>query len=154
MKQLLTPILLILLFGGKAFANNDSLLKELNENIRLSADYDASKTREIDNLKNSLPLKGMSPAALFARQLSIYEAYKVFNYDSAYAYAKSLVRIAGDLHEPGHLAAAQLKLRFILLSTGLFKETFYSLSSLSNKAIPDSLKSEYYTLWGRYYFDL
>jgi len=153
MKKLVTGILLLLLFAGKAFATNDSLLTVLNSTIRQSPAYDAGKIRTIDSLKKNLPAT-RTPLALFDHQQAIYEAYKVFNYDSAYTSAITLVRLAGEMHDDAHLAAAQLKLSFILLSAGLYKEAFDSLSSLSTRTVPTDLKSEYYALWGRYYFDL
>ncbi len=49
---------------------------------------------------------------------------------------------------------ARLKLGFCLLSSGLFKETFDSLSKIQVRSAPDSLQAEYYSLVGRYYYDL
>lgn len=154
MKQLLIGLCLLITFQPASWANNDSLLKELRKAIRQTADYDAARLAEIDQMRQSLQTPGQSPAALFTRHEKIYEAYKIFNYDSAYSYAIRLVRIARELQDPRYLVSAQLKLSFILLSTGLYKETFDSLSALASRPVPDSLKGDYYALWGRYYYDL
>lgn len=154
MKPLLLCIFLLTLHSAYAIPDKDSLLSELNTSIRSASHYDASKISEIAELKKDLPSGGIPLSVLFSNQQRIYEAYKVFNYDSAYAYVQSLVRIAGEMQNESYRSAAQLKLSFILLSAGLYKETFDSLSALSTRILPDSLKSEYYALWGRYYFDL
>ncbi|HWK03208.1 MAG TPA: DUF6377 domain-containing protein [Puia sp.] len=158
------PLLISLLFLALSLTNTtaraggegaaDSLLTELSKTIPLSAGYDTARTREITRLKQSLNAPGQPLPAIFDQQERIYEQYKVFNYDSAYSYALRLIGTAREMKDPPHLIAAQLKLSFILLSAGLYKETYDSLSSLTNRQIPDTLKGEYYTLWGRYYYDM
>ncbi|WEK36986.1 MAG: DUF6377 domain-containing protein [Candidatus Pseudobacter hemicellulosilyticus] len=154
MKQLLYSLLLLTLSAPGAFARNDSLLTELSSVIRQAPAYDAARIKEIDQLKRGLQSPGLNGAAIFIRTENIYQDYKVFNYDSAYSYALKLTWIARDLSNPHYVAAANMKLCFILLSAGLYKETYDSLYSLSTRLIPDSLKGEYYSLWGRYYYDL
>lgn len=154
MKQLLISLTLLATGLPGAKANNDSLLTELSQAIRQTASYDATRLRDIDQLRQSLHLPGQSPRALFAQQEKIYEAYKIFNYDSAYSYAIRLVKQARELQDAAYLVSAQLKLSFILLSTGLYKETYDSLYSLARKPMSDSLKGDYYALWGRYYYDM
>ncbi|MHA4811545.1 DUF6377 domain-containing protein [Flavitalea flava] len=165
MRQLI--ILFLLLTAGLTGvrANKDSLLTELSRTIPLSPRYDSARIGEINQLKQLLDAAGSAkgptpdaaggPAAdLFAIHEKIYEAYKVFKYDSAYSYAIRLIGIARDRKDAGLMVAAELKLSFILLSAGLYKETYDSLHSLSARPVPDSLKGEYYTLWGRYYYDM
>src|SRR5258708_6940492 len=164
MRQLLISFLLLVfslitlpaLAGGlkEAASNSDSLVTELTKAIPLSAGYDTARTREITRLQQSLNTPGQSLPAIFDRQEKIYEQYKTLKSDSAYSYAIRLIGIAREMQDAPHLIAAQLKLSFILLSAGLYKETYDSLYSLTNRLIPDSLKGEYYTLWGRYYYDM
>ncbi|WP_315819337.1 hypothetical protein [Paraflavitalea speifideaquila] len=129
-------------------------MTELSKAIRQTASYDDARLKEIDQLRQSLHAPGQPFAVRFDRHEKIYEAYKIFNYDSAYSYAIKLVQIAREMRSASYRVAAQMKLSFVLLSTGLYKETYDSLSSLASQPIPDSLKGEYYTLWGRYYYDL
>jgi hypothetical protein len=154
MRQLLITLLLLTAGLTTAHANNDSLLNQLSRSIPLSAGYDTAHIRGITRLKELLHTPGQPPQLIFDRYENIYEAYKTFNYDSAYTYAIRLIGIARQLQDGPHLIRAQLKLSFILLSAGLYKETYDSLHSLASRRIPDSLKGEYYTLWGRYYYDL
>jgi hypothetical protein len=154
MRQLLICFIFIAFGTSVGYANNDSLMTELSKTIPLSVEYDKAKVKEIAALRQDLNTSSQSLAVIFNRHEKIYEAYKTFRYDSAFSYALKLVKIAHDMQDAGNIAAAQMKLSFILLSAGLYKETYDSLSSLSNRPVPDSLKGEYYTLWGRYYYDL
>ena len=154
MKQLLISLLLMVAGLTNALADNDSLLTELGNTLPMSAIYDSARIREIAGLKESVNITGQPLPVIFAGYEKIYQAYKLFSYDSAYTYAIRLVQIAGQMQDAPHIVAAQLDLSFILLSAGLYKETYDSLHSLANRRVPDSLKGEYYSLWGRYYYDL
>ncbi|PZR27689.1 MAG: transcriptional regulator [Citrobacter freundii] len=144
------------LFGliSHTYASDDRLLTELGNAIRMAAGYDSANIRRIDQLKTSLKEKAKSPQEIFWLQEKIYEAYKLFNYDSAYHYAGNLVNTSRNLPEQDYWVAARLKLSFILLSAGLYKETYDSLNSIARHPVPEALKGEYYALWGRYYYDL
>jgi hypothetical protein len=154
MKQLLYCLLLSSACIQGAMGNNDSLLAELSQTIRLAATYDAARNKEIDQYRLSLQQPGLNAAERFSRHERLYEAYKIFHYDSAYSYANRLVRIADEMNNSRYLVAAKMKLSFILLSAGLYKETHDSLVSLTRHQIPDSLRGEYFTLWARYYYDV
>jgi Domain of unknown function (DUF6377) len=154
MKQFLISLLLVAAGLTNALADNDSLLTVLSTTLPMSAVYDSARIREIALLKESVFSDGQPLPGVFSRYEKIYEAYKLFSYDSAYSYAIRLVQIADQMQDAPHVVAAQLNLSFILLSAGLYKETYDSLHSLANRRVPDSLKGEYYSLWGRYYYDL
>ncbi|MBN8877534.1 MAG: tetratricopeptide repeat protein [Sphingobacteriales bacterium] len=154
MKKWAVSFCLLVIVLKDAYAYNDSLLTELQTTMRKSASYDSASTRNIDRLKQSLRDSGTSLYSVFNWQEKIYEAYKLFNYDSAYGYAVRLVNTSREMQDDRYRVAARLKLSFILLSAGLYKETYDSLSSMATRSVPDSLKGEYYALWGRYYYDL
>ncbi len=149
-------IIFLLLCTGymHGMADNDTLMLELNRVMRAADQYEAEKIKEIDNQRALLQLSDRSPATLFRHYEKMYEAYKVFNYDSAYSYALQLMDIAQQLSDPDYLTTARLRLSFILLSAGLYKETHDLLSILAQQKITDSLKGTYYSLWARYYYDL
>ncbi|RFM27065.1 tetratricopeptide repeat protein [Deminuibacter soli] len=138
-----------------AYANtNDSLLTRLAATIHAAPQYDAARVKEIQQLTQALQSDHVTDTTIFSSYEKIYEAYKVFNYDSAYTYARRLIQLSRHIGGNNYTAAAKLKLSFILLSAGLYKETYDSLLALSRQPVPDALKGEYYTLWGRYYYDL
>ena len=136
-------------------ARTDSLLHELTTAIARAPEYDAAKLRQIARLR----LIQMQDTAAVARMMfdineQLYEEYQIFNYDSAYQYAGKMQAIARRLGDPILITTARLKLCFILLSSGLFRETYDSLRATDIRDVPDSLKAVYYTLLGRYYYDL
>lgn len=144
MKYLLISLWLLIALKPCAYAGNDSLLTVLNHTIHSTAQYDAEKVKQIHQLKlffnNSAPL-----TVIYDRHEQIYHAYKVFNYDSAYTYAMKLISISAQM-EPRYQIAARLQLSIVLLSAGLYKETWDSLSALSGQPLPADLR-EYYSLW-------
>src|SRR3954468_14178202 len=109
-------------------AAGDSLLQQLSVTMKKASEFDAAKNREIAQLKAGLA--SYQPSQLrdiFRTNEKIYEEYAIFNYDSAFRYANELIRLSGQLNERGYMVSARLKLSFILLSAGLYKETFDSL---------------------------
>ena len=132
-----------------------TLLARLNQAIEASPKYDSAKYKSIQQLKNALAATEKSDlTALFNSYLRLYEEYKVFNYDSGFTYARQLQSTALQLGDPIRTTYARLKLGFCLLSSGMFKETLDSLNKIDIRGAPDSLQAEYYSLMGRYYYDL
>jgi hypothetical protein len=150
-KQIL--LLLNLLFFFLAACPQD--LAPLNRALADSARYDSAKTIAIRQERAALaatPIDDLS--GQFNRYQHLYDQYKVFKYDSAFHYARCLQTIAQELKGPIGIADARLKLCFCLLSAGLFKESLDSLEKMNTRGLPDSLQAEYYSLMGRYYYDL
>jgi len=151
MKRLLFFFILTMVFA-RAAASTDSLLNELTAAIARVPAYDVGKEKQIGLLRDALSTG--SASHLFSLYEALYDEYRIFNYDSAYQYAERLQEIAyrqGDKHL---ITEARLRFCFILLSSGLFKETYDSLRSTDIRDEPDSLKAIYYTLLGRYFYDL
>lgn len=129
-------------------------IEKLKLVLKEKSQLDAQKHRRIDFLKASLDQRQLSLEGEYLIYLKLYNEYKSFQYDKAFYYAHQLQRISGQLKDPAKIAYAKLKLGFILLSSGMFKETFDSLSTLKIKHLPDSVKREYYLLNARTYYDL
>ncbi len=147
-------LLAALLLCAAVKAQDSDLLEELSLTIAQAPRYDAGKQQEIASLQSRFQAGNADRARAFEHYYKVYEAYKLFHYDSAYIYAGKLVQLAQQLPDPAFTVKAQLSQSFILLSAGLYKEAFDSLSSLSQRPVPDSLKGDYYMQWGRYYYDL
>jgi tetratricopeptide (TPR) repeat protein len=156
MKHISRLLLLLLIAlsasaGGKVTASaaggRDSLLTALNKAIAMSDSYDAGKMARIRALENT-------PGDRYDICLQLYNEFKYFQYDSAYAYARKLEALAYDRKDPDRIIYARIKLGFTLVSSGLFKETFDSLNTLNASGAPDSTRAEFYSLMGRYYYDL
>jgi hypothetical protein len=148
--------LITLLFCYKGNAQDTGpILERLTGVIAQAPAYDSQKQRSLDSLKQLLLLPGNNDLATrFSIYARLFEAYKIFHYDSAYQYARLLGQAAYNLHDEGRMTYARIKMGFTLLSAGMYKETEDSLSHLDIRASPDSVKAEYYALMGRFYYDL
>ncbi len=136
-------------------ANTDSLVNTLTKTIEGATQYDEQKKKEIDAMERRLAqAKQASPAALFELNLQLYEAYKLFKYDSAFVYAVRLQQLARASGEESLQTVARLKMIFILLSAGMYKETLDSLAILQINTQPAATRAEYYILFARYYYDV
>lgn len=132
-------------------ANGQFLFPALDQAIEQSAQFDKLKEKKIAEIKNSLRGSG---AALFTVYEKLYQEYKVFNYDSAYTYAQKLRSLAAQVNDPQLVNSSRLKLGFILLSAGMFKEAFDTLQSIPASILEQECKRDYFTLFARCYYDL
>ncbi|MBS1660750.1 MAG: tetratricopeptide repeat protein, partial [Bacteroidetes bacterium] len=149
MRYILTGLLLLIL--SPSWCQFD----QLNQTIAASPKYDSAKIHSIQQLKTSSSnIKDDNLPARFDATLCLYESYKVFNYDSAFTYARQLQELARQLGDPNRITYARVKMGFCLLSAGMFKETLDSLNKIDVHTAPDSIQAEYYSLMGRYYYDL
>ncbi len=65
-----------------------------------------------------------------------------------------MIDIAYVSKDVKYLNTAKLKLSFVLLSAGFYKETCDSLNSITIQKSDTALRAEYYVLLGRYYYDI
>ncbi|UCJ07370.1 tetratricopeptide repeat protein [Chitinophaga pendula] len=150
-------LLLLLLTHTAAYGQPAATadLGKIATTIQLIPRFDIQKQQRIDQLKHQLAqLPGSDYRAQYDGCAALYEEYKVFKYDSAYHYARRLQESAGMLQAPDRIMMAKIKLCFTLLSSGMYKETYDSLSNIQAILLADSVRAEYYTLMGRYYYDL
>lgn len=150
-------ILLILLLPSLAFSTTktDSLFDQLNRELSNKSIYDQHKEAFIQKLKGSL--RATSPNNLQARFdvcAKLYDQYKSYQYDSAYVYATKMQDISHQLNDKAKIDYSKIKIGFILLSSGMFKETFDNLKGINVKYLDDSVKIEYYSIMTRAYYDL
>jgi hypothetical protein len=145
--------LVINLISHSSFAQSasDSLLNQLNQVVKNQDDYVDAKQDRIDQYKAEQRSKGKDP---FASNLKIYDEYKSFIYDSAFSYARHLQAIAYKQNDPAKIAYSKIKLGFVLVSSGLFKETLDTLYTVRSAMLPDSVRAEFYYLMARTHYDL
>jgi tetratricopeptide (TPR) repeat protein len=84
----------------------------------------------------------------------LYQEYASFNCDSAFGYAEKLQQVARQAKDRPGVAYAGMKLGFVLLSSGRFKEAFDTLRVVDFNQLSTGHKAEYYTLMARCYYDL
>ncbi|WP_143059135.1 DUF6377 domain-containing protein [Chitinophaga arvensicola] len=147
----------ICLFFIKGYTQSaGASLPALNRVISEAAIYDKAKQHEIDSLQLLVQL---SPPDNDLRKryhlyAALFEAYKVYKFDSAYSYARKMNELAVTLQDKALLMDTRLKLSFTLLSSGMYKETADALAGMDAAQLADSNKANYYALMARFYYDL
>lgn len=137
-----------------ATSPTDSLLAELNQVLTHKKEYDGQRLNRIATLTAEFASSEVNDNSKFDLGVRIYEEYKAFKYDSAFEYCQKITRLAEQLRSPAKIEVAKLKLAFVLLSSGLFKETFETLDNIHPRQLTDADKLNYYFLKARAYSDL
>lgn len=154
MKRVL-PIISIIFssYFSNAQRIQENTIDKLNQNIDKKETFDGIKLKRIAGLERSLK-DNLSPELKYKIYSNLYDEYKSFNYDQAFSYSQKMQATGRQLKDEVKIADGKIKFGFILLSSGMFKETFDSLNTVNVKILPDSLKKEYYFLTARTYYDL
>ena len=132
--RIFTPLLVLVLFGYSAFSSvkTDSLLAQLKIELARKKVYDDQKELRIKKLKANLEATSKTN---FNAQYNIcgklYEEYKVYQFDSAYVYTQKLLAISKITNNVSKQYDTKIKVAFLLLSSGMFKETFESLNQIN-----------------------
>jgi hypothetical protein len=148
---------LLLIFGNQAFSSKktDSLIAVLKVELSRKNVYDDQKELKIKKLKSVLShISANALEAQFDLYNKLYEEYKVYQFDSAYVYTSKLELISQKLNDKPKFYSSRIKLAFILLSAGMFKESFDCLNQINPVFISDSVKVDYYSLKARAFSDL
>jgi two-component sensor histidine kinase len=127
-------------------------LENLNLKIQQTAIFDAAKKNRI----KVIHAEGhqTEKQATYDHYLKLYNEYCSFNFDSAYLYAGKLQETAAELNDASLISYSKIKLNFVLLSSGMFKEVFDSLNLIVVDHLDKNQKAELYILKARSYFDL
>ncbi|RPD44992.1 tetratricopeptide repeat protein [Hymenobacter sediminis] len=130
------------------------LHQELKQALQHKQEYDAQRRNRIAILTAAYASNKKDNEAKFDLGLRIYDEYKAFKYDSAFAYSQKITQVAHRLNNPEKTEIAKLKLAFILLSSGMFKETFETIDAIRPNRLSSADKLDYYFLKARAYSDL
>lgn len=145
-------VLLISFFPLFGFSQSESL-DELKAELNKKADYDKDKENKILHLKAALA--GTSDInKQFNLSVKLYDEYKSYQFDSAYVFAVKLQDQSRLLNDRPKAYFSKIKMAFILLSSGMFKETFESLKGIDVRELDAGTKLEYYSLLTRAYYDV
>ncbi len=155
MRFLFTLFLVLLGYTAFCSAKTDSLLNVLKVELARKQIYDNQKEIRIKKLREDLAhVSKTDYQAQYEICSKLYEEYKVYQFDAAYVYTQKLLAISQTTKDVRKQYESQVKLGFILLSAGMFKETFDCLNKINAHILNDSTKLEYYALKARAYSDL
>lgn len=155
MRALLLLLLLVVPAAAFSSSKTDSLFERLKNEFDRKSVYDGRKEQNIRELKQSLArTPGTDLQRQFAICLKLYNEYRSYQYDPAYVYASKMQQISRQLNDKGKEDNSKIKIAFILLSSGMFKETFESLKGIHVHDLDIDTKIEYYSLLTRAYYDV
>ena len=121
----------------------ESRLKELDAELQKKGEYDARKEERLERLRANLRAARDDEARYEASKV-LFEEYKSYMYDSAFAYARSMGELAAHAELPDARVEAGCATTFCLISAGLYKEAFDEMESLSVENATDQALLEYY----------
>lgn len=131
----------------------DTMLVRLDACLEKSEKYIERKEEQIAGWRLKLG-KAVSDELRYEACIHLFDEYKSYKYDSAYAYANKCLHLAEKLHNRGYVAEANGGIVFCLLSSGLFKEAFDVISRIDITDVPLSTRISYYSLYSRLYYDI
>lgn len=151
---ILIYILLFITLPVFSGSETEKLLKELDECIVNKNSFLNKKYERINGLMNLLHNNNDSPDQIFEIYEKLFSEYESFIYDSAFKYALLINNLAVHSGNRRLINLARIKMGFTLLSSGLFKESLDTLSSLSLSDADSFTRCEYYKVIARTYYDL
>ncbi|MBC7450512.1 MAG: tetratricopeptide repeat protein, partial [Cytophagales bacterium] len=152
--RLLVVSILFLCTGFVSFSEtSDSLLYELDQTITKQPEYVKQKWARIGTLRKELN-SATTQQQKFDINSALFEEFKSFIYDSAFAYSSKLLLTAYSLRNESLINASKVKISFTLLSAGMFKEALDTLHSIDSAALTREAKIEFYSAYARTYFDM
>lgn len=153
---ILILILIVYNFTAQAITpQTNSFLAQLKKEIISAKIYDNSKEARILSLKKlKYKIAVSNLLAQFNTCNNLYEEYKVYQFDSAFVYANKMIALSKLLNSKPKESYSRVKLGFIYLTSGMFKETFECIAKVKIQYLSDAIKSEHYLLLGRAYYDL
>jgi hypothetical protein len=152
---LLTLFLSFIGYSAYSSAKTDSLLAQLKVELSKIRIYDSQKEFRISKLKAKLEA---TPKGDYATQYNIcsqlYDEYKSYQFEKAYTCTQRMMAISKASRSLTRENDAKIKTAFLLVSSGMFKETFESLDQINTNLLNDSSKLDYYSIKERAYSDL
>lgn len=155
MKYIFCLLFLLISLSANALTNTNTLLEELKSEIAKKNVYDGAKEARIQKLKvYQSKLSQTDYDARFDTWDKLYTEYKSYQFDSAYVYVDKMISLSKATGNKKREHYSYVKMAFILLSSGMFNETFDYLHKVDVRALSDVDKVDYYFFLGRCNYDL
>ncbi len=133
--------------------SSDSMLTKLDASLRNKHQFEEVKLKQIKQLsKRFLQTKDLEES--YQLCVKLYDAYKLYQYDSAYVYANKSLQLAQKLHNPDNIIGSKCSLTFCLLSAGLYKEAFDEISTADISKVSPQKRCVYFQTLNRLYYDI
>ena len=142
------------LISIQASADVDSLQQVLNHRLSQRSAYDQKKVLTIEKFRSRLAAQYNSLDRRYENYDNLYNAYKSYIHDSAYVYCKKLNHTAILLNDQKKIDLSKIKMGFVLISAGMFKEGLDTLKQVNVTRLTARERYEYLFLQARSHFDL
>lgn len=120
-------------------------LAQLDQYLADKQAYDHEKEKQILIRKKDL-YNAHTDIQRYGACIGLYEEYKSYQYDSAYAYANRSLQLAAALHNRDCEVEAGCALVFCMMSAGLYKEAFDQMRKIKTDNISTACQKKYYEL--------
>ncbi|SDF90648.1 DUF6377 domain-containing protein [Mucilaginibacter gossypii] len=155
MKYIFCLLFSLIILSANAFTDPNTLLEELKTEIAKKNIYDSSKEARIRKLKAyQSTLSQTNYDARFDTWDKLYIEYKSYQFDSAYVYVDKMISLSKVTGNKPKEYYSYVRMAFILLSSGMFNETFDYLRKVNVKALSNADKVDYYFFLARCNYDL
>lgn len=136
--------------AGRQNNDNETLLRQLDEQMEKAPVLNAEKERSISGIRTRLR-KAKNPADLYDLYRKLYREYLYFQFDSACAYASRMENTAARLNSPQKSAEAKLALFECYNSVGFFKDCSDLAHELNTSDLTPEQRLEFNSLMVKYY---
>lgn len=144
----------LLMLSLSALADIDSLQLLFSNKLSNRASYDQKKVQSIEKIKGKLHQEYASIINRYENYDKLFNAYKSYIHDSAYFYCKKLNATARSLNDDKKINLSKIKMGFVLVSAGMFKEGLDTLKLVDLSKLDARARYGYLFLQARSHFDL
>ncbi|WP_185154806.1 DUF6377 domain-containing protein [Dysgonomonas sp. 25] len=148
MKKLLFLLLLCISLPSLSAGNlpSDSLLKVLDNTIKLRPQYSMKKESRLDSLKTALN-KSTNPQYIYNIYNRLYKEYRNYNMDSALYVAYQKYEVANRLDNKQFMYSSEMNVAEILGIMGMYKEAFDIANEIDKQQLDAEELAYYYHLY-------
>lgn len=150
-------IFLILIVPGLSIGQStlEGLVDSLKMEIARKDEYVNVRLGRIDKLRTDvLKSDARDLNEKFRLYNELHYEYRAFIYDSAFSITQNLIKISHALKDSSKIEYSRLKFAFLLMSSGLFKESLDTLRAIRRDHLPDTSRQDYYRVYFRSFMDL
>jgi tetratricopeptide (TPR) repeat protein len=154
LKKLSAVGLFLLLLAFSGISANTASLDSLDYYISMKQSFDESKNNHIAEISKKIASNTGNNLKLYNLYDSLFEEYSSYIYDSAYVCVEKMLKISSDISNRDKIVSSKVKLGFCFFSSGMFKEAFDILNSVSVTGCSNETKMDFYITKSRLYYDL
>lgn len=144
---------LLIFIPDSIFANRslDSLLNVLDKSIKESETYVQIKESRLRELKETIGKTHFPSIERYNLNSGIYSEYRAYRSDSALHYLTENLLLAQLMKDEEREIETQLKLSYLLSSTGMYMEAVDILREINRETLPSRFLADYYVCYEHVY---